>query len=301
LAWAVVAASISAAGAAVTVSTINYRGWTGAYQLSNGKVDLVFVPQVGRIMRFGYVGDRNMLWENEALIGTVPGPGDKETEWLNYGGDKLWPAPQERWAWPPDPVLDHGLQTVQVMPDNSLSVSTPASEKTSIRFSRNIALDPHGDTVTISNTMTNTGAQDVEWSIWEVTQVNDPDRMHIGLNRRGHFAGGYYVFGGNEPEEGFFHASRGAGILKRNPRKTCKIGADAPAGVISADEGSMRLTVSLPYVQGAHYPDSGCGQEIYTNNDPNKYVELELLSPLKTLAPGAAFTVVTHWKLSGKG
>ena len=45
------------------------------------------------------------FWENPALFGKAPDPGSKE--WLNFGGDKSWPAPQIDWpnttprAWPP--------------------------------------------------------------------------------------------------------------------------------------------------------------------------------------------------------
>jgi len=42
---------ISLARGAVTVKRINYQGWEGAYQLSNKTVELVFVSQIGRIMR----------------------------------------------------------------------------------------------------------------------------------------------------------------------------------------------------------------------------------------------------------
>src|SRR5207237_346878 len=65
---------------AVTAQRLPYHGWSGAYRLSNGTVDLVFVPQIGRIMRYGYVGGPNMLFENEKLSG-------KTTNLANPGKD----------------------------------------------------------------------------------------------------------------------------------------------------------------------------------------------------------------------
>ena len=131
-----------AAQAAVTVSQGEYHGWTGAYRLSNGTVDLVFVPQIGRIMRYGYVGERNVLWENPALAGKTTDLSRPVNDWQNYGGDKLWPAPQSVWGWPPDPVSDSGPQTVKVLPNRHLLMTGPESRKYGVRFQREIALDP---------------------------------------------------------------------------------------------------------------------------------------------------------------
>ena len=104
---------LHSAQAAVTVKTVTYNGWKGAVQMSNGTVEIVIVPQIGRIMRYGFVGGPNMLWNNIALAGKTTDLASASKDWNNYGGDKLWPAPQDRWAWPPDRVLDSAPQTVK--------------------------------------------------------------------------------------------------------------------------------------------------------------------------------------------
>ncbi|MDQ2687020.1 MAG: hypothetical protein M3Y28_04050, partial [Armatimonadota bacterium] len=40
----------------VRVTRETYRGWPGAYRLSNGVVDVVVVPQIGRVMAFQFTG-----------------------------------------------------------------------------------------------------------------------------------------------------------------------------------------------------------------------------------------------------
>src|SRR5262245_60839367 len=92
----------------VRLERIAYHGWRGAWRMTNGTVELILVPQIGRIMRYGFVGGPNVLWENPAMHGKVVPPKAGDKEWANYGGDKLWPAPQDRWGWPPDPYLDRG-------------------------------------------------------------------------------------------------------------------------------------------------------------------------------------------------
>ena len=41
---------------------VQYGPFDEAYRLSNGTVEVVVVPALGRIMRYGYIGQRNVLW-----------------------------------------------------------------------------------------------------------------------------------------------------------------------------------------------------------------------------------------------
>src|SRR5438105_716976 len=65
------AARVNPAGppAGVAVERVDYHGWPGCFRLTNGTVDVVVVPQIGRVMRYGPVGGPNLLWENPALPG----------------------------------------------------------------------------------------------------------------------------------------------------------------------------------------------------------------------------------------
>src|SRR3982750_3663343 len=88
----------------MSVEKTAYQGWPEAYRLSNGTVDVVVVPAIGRIMRYGPVGRQNLLWKTPRPAGKPASPGK---EWANFGGDKVWPWPQDDWpqragrAWPP--------------------------------------------------------------------------------------------------------------------------------------------------------------------------------------------------------
>jgi len=113
MAWIALLAVLAAApapGASAGKST--YRGWE-SLALSNGLVEVQIVPQIGgRVIQFK-LGDHEFLWVNPQLAGKLPPPSGlgPKGEWLNYGGDKLWPAPQgwggdDQWPGPPDAVLD---------------------------------------------------------------------------------------------------------------------------------------------------------------------------------------------------
>ncbi len=259
------------------------------------------MPQIGRIMRYSYVGDRNVIWNNPDLLGKTIGPNQSLKEWVNYGGDKLWPAPQSRWNWPPDPTLDRAPQTVRMLPNNHLLVTGKSSRKSGIRFQREIALDETGTGVTLQNTMINTSEKPVNWGVWEVTQTDSPDVIKMAAHKEGHFSNGYYTFKDSAPPEGMLTLTEDEVQVHRDTKKPSKIGGDSPAGWIAAEKQGVRFQVSETYEAEKEYPDDGCGQEIYTNPDPLLYIEMELLAPMSSLEPGASTTFVTHWQLSRLG
>ena len=291
------AAAVPAERGGVTGGRIDYRGWPGAYRLSNGTVELVYVPQVGRIMRYAYFGGKNVLWENEKLLGQTPDPQQASKEWVNFGGDKLWPAPQDRWGRPPDPHLDGVAEEVRLLGGNRLSATGQVSPRSGIRFIREIALARSGTGVTLKNTLVNVGARPVEWSVWEVAQVDDPEVACLPVHREGRFPAGYFQFKDNPPDPALLTVRDGDVCLRRHPTRGAKIGGDSPAGWTSAMVGGVRFQVSARYEPGREYPDGGCAQEIWSNPDPYRYMELELLSPLQTIPAGGSYSFTTRWRL----
>src|SRR5712671_5823512 len=74
----------------------NYHGWSNSILVSNGRVEAVIVPAIGRVMQFRLAGDEDgPFWENRTLNGRKPDP--ESNDWGNFGGDKAWPAPQADW------------------------------------------------------------------------------------------------------------------------------------------------------------------------------------------------------------
>ena len=282
----------------VKIEQIEYHGWKGSYRMSNGTVELVFVPQIGRIMRYAFIGGKNVLWENQALFGKTVDLNNIGKEWTNFGGDKLWPAPQSRWNWPPNPVLDAGMHTVSIVEGSRLLVVGKPSPKDGIRFGRLIVMAPDGSGVTIHNTMSAvTRARPVSWSVWEVAQVDEPDRAVLPLDSR-HFKAGYYVFKANPPSKSQVTRKGRALYFERGKQRGAKIGGASRQGWLAAEKDGIRFRVWAKYPLKGAYPDDGCAQEIWSNPDPLKYMELELLSPIVILRPDKAYTFETKWELT---
>lgn len=286
-----------AAQARVTVGKTDYHGWTSAYRLSNGTVELVIVPQIGRIMRYGFVGGPNVLWENAGLLGKLPDPQITPTDWMNFGGDKLWNAPQSRSGWPPDPVLDRGECAVTVLPGGRITMTGRISPKFGIRFRREITLSGNGTAVTLKNTLTNESAQPVEWAIWEVAQIDNPKSVLFSRSESGKFPDGYHLFSDFKLGPDMLISAGNEVGLRRNASQGSKIGTDAPSGWIKGFVADQEFTLFARRESGRTYTDDDCTQQIYVNADPLNYAEMELLGPIRQIRPGETTAFETHWSL----
>jgi hypothetical protein len=67
--------------AKITVTKTNYQGWRNSYILSNGLVEAVVVPKVGRIMQFRFQYGESTFWENDQVYGKPPNIKCKINKW----------------------------------------------------------------------------------------------------------------------------------------------------------------------------------------------------------------------------
>lgn len=319
------------APAPAAVAADIYRGWKSV-ALKNGLIELQVVPEIGgRVMQFK-LGPKEFLWVNPQLQGKLPPASGLAADgsWLNYGGDKLWPAPQgwdnaQQWPGPPDAVLDGqpyawerraGSAEIQLTSGNDL--------RSGIRFSRRIRIFPGSTRVQVTATMTNVDTQPRRWGIWAHTQLdggrpgaaghNAQMQAWCPLNPQSQFAKGYQVIFGAEDNPSF-QADRERGLLHVQYRyQVGKIGVDSAAGWVATVDGASGAVFvqRFRFEPGREYPDgasvefwlNGVGKfhayhrDIETTADPveNPYVfESEVLSPFAKLQPAESYTWQYDW------
>lgn len=297
---ALLAASLLQPTQKIDVTALNYQGWSGAYRIANQRFSIVVVPQIGRIVYAGYDKDqKNLLWTNSALAGVAPNMG--KGDYQNFGGDKVWIAPQSLWNWPPDPDID-GSPWTATATDNGVIMTSPVSAKYHVQMEREISLGGGGN-VRIRNTMINKGTEPVELGVWEVVQVDNPNIVALTAKPTAGMANGYVGLQDSTVDNTYqkYDAMKQILFIQRDPAKGRKFGAGSPDGTIEATIGSGNLTytfaVEAPYEPSATYPDSGSAMEVYTNPDPNAYAELELLSPVRKIRPNQRISLAVHWQI----
>jgi len=270
----------------VRITRGEYHGWPDAVFLSNDKVEAVIVPAVGRVMQFRFAGEADgPFWENPAADGRRAG--QDAGGWVNYGGDKVWPAPQSAWpritgrGWPPPAGFD-GRPARAEIGDGAVTLVFPPDPAYGLQVRRRIWLAPDARRMVITTTFEKTSGGPVEAGIWTIVQLRDPREVDAPARDAAGSASSPVLLGGYAPPK---TKTEGAWLaVTRDPAANHKIGLHTGALVWIGSSAVLRLFMDL--APGARYPDQNSSAEIYTNADPLPYVELELLGPLATLKPG---------------
>jgi uncharacterized protein DUF4380 len=292
--------------------------------LDNGLLRLGLVPVLGgRLLSLSGVDGRELLWRNEELLtGELvprhahrPHAGDLG-DWLNYGGDKTWPAPQgwdhdAQWAGPPDPVLDSGPYTAETEQHGDLVAVTLTSgddPRTGLRISRRFELRGRGAAYRLTVTAVNTSERTVRWSLWNVTQLAADG------------PGGTYVAGPPEVTELLAGTGcpewrdEGGRVFVPHQDVVGKLGFPAATGSLVHVGGGGTLTQTFAVEEDAEYPDRGSRAEVWLEyplpaplsalgdlDPPARIVECEVLGPLTTLVPGASTTLTIDVEVANAG
>ena len=144
-------------------------------RLENSQITVGVSPQVGRIVRFHRRGEPNLIWL------TTPAAARKKIRgYVNWGGDKVWPAMQFIWGrlrpghpggWPPDGVIDG--QPWQILEQAAHRLVMESREQPDLRLvcRRTIELSPEAARLTIRNRLVRTQPSPLPAVIWSVTQV----------------------------------------------------------------------------------------------------------------------------------
>jgi hypothetical protein len=280
----------------ITVVKTNYRGWRDSWVLSNGKVEVVVVPQIGRVMQFRLKDGENPFWENRKLDGKLPNP--QSQDWQNFGGDKTWPAPQSDWKqvtgreWPPPVGFDAMPMKIELT-SNGVKLISAIDPFYGIQTQRLIQLEPEKAVMTISTTYQKLRGKPKEVGIWVITQLQEPTIIYAALPKPSIFPEGYNQQSNKLPAD--LKVKDGILSLTRSATTSHKIGCDSSKLLWVGKEVAMRI--DAPRIVGANYPDHGSSAEIYTNPNPDAYVELEFLSPLKKLQIGKSIHFTTTYTL----
>src|SRR5438094_6426059 len=275
----------------------NYHGWTNSILLSNGRVEAVIVPAIGRVLQFRFAGEEGgPFWENREMDGKAPNP--ESQEWGNFGGDKTWPAPQSDWpkmtsrAWPPPVAFDS--MPVQARVDGLVvKLISAIDPHYGIRAYREITLDLDRPLMTITTTYEKVSGQPFRVSMWIITQLKDPVLACASLPEFERLREGFYRQSDELPAN--LKVENELLSLTRDPKASHKIGTDAGALFWVGKDATLRI--DSPRQLLGQYPDDGCSAEIYTNPNPLAYVELEMLGPLTKMVVGDNITRTSSYTL----
>ena len=282
----------------MTAREIEWNGWR-AFELDNGTVRAVVVPQIARVMHYGFSdgGEAgNVLWTNPDVAGDAP-----NGAWTNFGGDKVWPWPQpdpDGWPthfggdWPP-PQPFEGVAWTGRLERDAVVLEGPAADVYNVRPTRTIRLDPTGSGLTVTSTFAPTGDRGEPAGVWHVTQIPRDNSTIVALP-------------GNAPADARWmlpnEANRladvateleGDAIALAPIGSSAKVGLDVPrlaAGIAGRGRDAV-LVQRIVAATGDAYREANDRAQVWMlgtdGGDANPWAELEFTAPIgRASSPG---------------
>jgi hypothetical protein len=305
------AAAEAAEPHAVAPRRVEVRGFPG-WELRWADLRAAVVPALGgRIMSFRLARgsdrpDIELLWQApdpaSLKLHDLPAAHDlpalrRATGPRHFGGHKTWLAPRSRWGDGGWPFLDLEIGTYAVrLEAAAVEVTSPTCRETGMIFTRRLAFEGGG--LRVSERMTNGGTALARFALWSVTQLAGRGRARFPL-------GGDPAIDLAPTEDGL--PNEGLRVLDDvveldcQHRRAARIGTAHAGGWVEADvvvDGGEVVCLRKSYegLTSAGELPHGCVVEVY-DFAPGRLdaFELELLTPVVALAPGATIGFTETW------
>jgi hypothetical protein len=278
----------------VTMEIVEFAGWPNCVRLSNGQVELAVTTDVGpRVIRFGFVGGQNVFKVFENQQGLTGGD-----EWRIYGGHRLWHAPEilPRTYAPDNGPVDHSW-------DGKTLTLRAAEPQNRLDKEILVTLSPDSPQVSVVHRITNRNPWAVELAAWvlsvmaqggEAVFPQEPYAPHPECLVPARPLVLWHFTDMSDPR---WTWGRKYIRLRQDPKATTK----QKAGLLNKAGWGAYLLNGDVFVKrhdcdpSATYTDMGCNTETYTDPD---FLEMETLSPLTRLEPGATLEHRERWLLT---
>jgi hypothetical protein len=273
---------------------ISYGGWDNCYRLANSQIELIVTADVGpRIIRFGFIGKENMFKEYSEQLGKTDAD-----EWLNFGGHRLWHAPeaQPRTYFPDlDPV--HVQET-----ETGMIVTQKPEPTTGLQKQIEIHLLPNKPEAVINHILINHNLWAIETAPWALSVMDAGGVAILALPPRG-------------PHPEFMLPTSRLSIWPytnlSDPRwvlgeryillfQDDKLASPQKIGIYATDGWAAYANYDnlfikqVPFQYEGIYPDMGVNFEVYTDNE---MLEVESLGPYESIPPKGKIDHLEHWTL----
>lgn len=273
------------------MDTVNFMGHE-CVSLENKAIHLLVSHSVGpRVLSLRFAGGENILAELPDFVTDCPGAGTYHF----YGGHRLWHAPEE----PSRTYLPDDSPVEIVVVENGLLVTQDVEARSGLQKSMEIRLPGDMAQVVITHRLSNQGLWPITTAAWAITQFKTggvailpqacentgtlPDRS-LSL---------WPYTNMSEPNVTWAQHSI---LVRANMETPFKVGFPNPRGWLAYWWDGTLFVKRAKYDAKSAYFDFGSSSECYCNG---QFIELETLSPIRTLEPGETATHVETWDLFG--
>ncbi len=258
----------------------------------NGVIEVGIPLEFGlRVTHFSFYGGKNVFFEQ---------PRDMEAfttkdGWRLRGGHRLWLAPESDLD---DYSPDNDPITYRIEGDTILLTQ---QEDPRLHVIKQFDLTFDGDKLRINHRITNTGDAPLECALWAISVLAPGGTETIPLQHRDGGAAHcnrvstWFYTDLGDPRVTY---TRDQIVIRQQPLdQRYKIGIGHPSGPISYENNGTVFSVDYPVMPEKAYPDGNVSYETFCCR---YMLEMETLSPLKTVMPGASVEHPETWSIKRK-
>ncbi|HVA00323.1 MAG TPA: DUF4380 domain-containing protein [Terriglobia bacterium] len=320
---------------AAKIEKTEYNGWK-VYLLTNGLIKLYIAPEIGGRAIQLELGDQSYFFVNSDLAGKIMPESENNLKsgWANYGGDKVWPAP-EGWRndneWPSVPyyILDGSRFQSEIVKETpqevAVRVTSPPDPRTGVQFSRTFHVYAGTTRVQVDQLMRNISQRQIHWGIWHLIQndasdAHDPSKpnpelyVYIPINPHSRFPRGFDHLYGDALNPSYQAIDNGRMLRVHYHYLVGKVATDSNAGWYAVENGQKNISLveTFKYFPDQPYPDNSSVEswnngpgtisrgpffQTYADNPKETpyILETEVISPYATLDPGQQYEFTVNW------
>ena len=280
----------------------NYLDYGKVLAISNGVIEAFVTVDVGpRIIRFGFTNGQNLMCDNrgaaspkcDKVFTDFFGPNKK---WEILGGHRIWTSPE---SYPHSYYPD--IEPVKYELTKHGAIFTPNAEiENGVQKQIEIKMDPDDANMQVVMRVTNIANKPQEFSIWGLTVSATNGTLIIPMNHNdtGLLANrNISVWPYTNLSDNRVHFGNRYVTLHQDTNTTqpFKLGFDLNQAEVFYCLGEDIFRKSYEtYHNKEKYPDNNCSFETYTCDT---FIEVESLSPLKTVNPNETVALTEHWSL----
>lgn len=279
----------------------SYKDYGRALEIENGKIKAVITLDIGpRIIFFGFIDGQNIMCDNRKLLGgrtdadyeKLFGAGKK---WENLGGHRIWAAPEE---WPltytPDDMPVSYKKT-----DSGAVFTCDASEKAGFEKCLEISMDDSSASMEVHMTLKNISEKARDCSIWALSVSTTGGTLVLPMNNDDTVLLPNRIISvwpyTDIKDSRYEISDKYAVIQNTNKEKPLKLGFDLKRGNSYYFVGGEVFRKEFATFHDSEvYFDNGCSFETY---NCDKFIEIETLGPIKTVAPKEQIEHTEKWYL----
>lgn len=283
----------------------NYKEYGKCVVISNGEIEAYVTVDLGpRIIRFGFLGGKNILFDNRKAF--TPKTDKVYTDyygegkaWENFGGHRVWMTKETY----PETYTPDDQPVKYTVTENGAVFEQPDDTKNGVKKMFEIKMDPDDANMQIKTTVKNISENEKEFAVWCISVAAADGTLIIPMNTNdtGYLANRTIsVWPYTDLSDSRLRFGKKYVTVKQdtNAKVPFKIGLDLNGGQVYYVNGN---DVFCKKYENNHpdgiYPDNGVSFETYTNN---VMIEIENLSEVKKVASGEENTMVESWSLFKK-